>query len=63
MGKGYTPTKSTVSLSRPAGRTSATGTNSPTKTQANRTSQGKTAVTKDPTDNHGVRGGHAVGTK
>lgn len=63
MGKGYTPTKSTVSLNRPSGRTSASGTNAPTKTQAHIAVAGKNRVSADPTDSSGARGGHAVGKK
>lgn len=51
-----------VPLAHPAGRTSATGSNAPTKTQANITSKGTTRV-GSPIEDHGVRGGHAVGTK
>jgi len=57
---GYTPTKSTVSFNRPAGRTSATGSNAPTKTQAHVAVAGKNRVTRTPTDASGARGGHAV---
>lgn len=63
MAKGYTPTKSTVSLNRPAGKTSATGSNAPTKTQAHVAVAGKNRIDSDPTTPSGARGGHAIGTK
>ena len=59
---GYTPTKKTVTIPRPAGRTSATGSNAPTKTQAHIAVGGKNRVST-PSDTSGARGGHAIGTK
>lgn len=48
-----------VELPRPAGRTSATKSNSPTKTQAHIAVGGKNRVGK-PSDTSGARGGQAV---
>jgi hypothetical protein len=48
-----------VSIPRPAGRTSATKSNAPTKTQAHIAVNGKNRVGA-PSDTSGARGGHAV---
>jgi hypothetical protein len=60
---GYTPTKNTVKIPRPQGRTegSTKSTNAPTQTQAHIAVAGKNRVST-PSDTSGARGGHAVGT-
>jgi hypothetical protein len=51
-----------VPLVHPAGRTSATGSNAPTKTQAHIAAGGKNKI-GSPIETSGARGGHAIGTK
>ena len=60
---GYTPTKKTVSIPRPQGKTQGNPnqTNAPTQTQAHIAVAGKNRVST-PSETSGARGGHAVGT-